>query len=761
MSYDVFISYRRDGGDTLAQLVYDRLREKGYRIFLDIESLRSGKFNEKLLEVMDECKDVIVILPPNALERCNNPGDWLYREVSYALQHKKNIIPIMMKGFEWPEEWPEGMEELQNYNGIYDSKDYFDAVIDKIISLLSSKADLRGMKREKSRMNRQKRLERLKKKSTIVIGVLLVTLLAAGVALGYRAYQRYQKEDALSKVTIYLTPDEEMNVSEYHEAVDVIEERLDILMDGKSYGFDAEDARLKIQMPLEMFADVEPMDFIRSYVSRPIDLYLLQESTGRYIPLDKDDIVSIEQLKGKLNGEIEESLYTQISLSDSVMKELKKAFAGNYEDLILMQDKEMGSSNLFGYYLKRGEKENQFYFVDEMQSEAVNALVEYNYTHESFEQAFTILVEMPVEWEQIQISEQPGVYQCNIEDLPENYISVQYKGSSSSMTGGEYMDMVTVIKKRLDGLGQPYAIGKTVSGEYDFTVATTREYVNEEILTSLVNGSITIGNPFASVNISFGSSNNETSAVLRYEKKEDGNYILKASTANEYYIESWNNMVDCILESENHNLYLYYKDYRLAQIDVKEQEEQIRKGEIVFENLSGAGYKELGEEIEPFLNYLTVYSQDYLYESYSYTILQNDKPHTYGLLFETYDMTDIEAVVSETFTRQNTWNQEAGVVYVRLKNAEKDASPTQYVDIIKQLYKTCGLKSGEVEVDIITVLDEDTFFSIWIKPDSLDYHRMKIQIWGNEGWEEFSYAQEVKQLLETDEFFKNELLYLE
>ena len=28
------------GGDTLAQLIYDRLTERGYRVFLDIESLR-------------------------------------------------------------------------------------------------------------------------------------------------------------------------------------------------------------------------------------------------------------------------------------------------------------------------------------------------------------------------------------------------------------------------------------------------------------------------------------------------------------------------------------------------------------------------------------------------------------------------------------------------------------------------------------------------------------------------------------------------
>ena len=64
VTYDIFISYRRDGGDTLAQLVYDRLTDRGYKVFLDVESLRSGKFNEKLLEVIDQCKDVVVILPP-------------------------------------------------------------------------------------------------------------------------------------------------------------------------------------------------------------------------------------------------------------------------------------------------------------------------------------------------------------------------------------------------------------------------------------------------------------------------------------------------------------------------------------------------------------------------------------------------------------------------------------------------------------------------------------------------------------------------
>ena len=51
----------------LGQLLHDRLTEKGYKVFFDVESLRSGKFNEELYRVMDKCRDVIVVLPPNAL----------------------------------------------------------------------------------------------------------------------------------------------------------------------------------------------------------------------------------------------------------------------------------------------------------------------------------------------------------------------------------------------------------------------------------------------------------------------------------------------------------------------------------------------------------------------------------------------------------------------------------------------------------------------------------------------------------------------
>ena len=58
MTYDIFISYRRDAFES-ANLFATRLKALGYRVFFDVESMDPGKFNEQLLYLIRECKDVI------------------------------------------------------------------------------------------------------------------------------------------------------------------------------------------------------------------------------------------------------------------------------------------------------------------------------------------------------------------------------------------------------------------------------------------------------------------------------------------------------------------------------------------------------------------------------------------------------------------------------------------------------------------------------------------------------------------------------
>ena len=117
MRYQIFISYRREGGEFFVKILHDELTRRGYRVFYDLEGMESGAFDAQLYKIIDECEDFILVLPAHALDRCFEEKDWVAEEVRYAIRQKKNIIPVMMKNFTWPEKMPEGMEALPYYEG--------------------------------------------------------------------------------------------------------------------------------------------------------------------------------------------------------------------------------------------------------------------------------------------------------------------------------------------------------------------------------------------------------------------------------------------------------------------------------------------------------------------------------------------------------------------------------------------------------------------------------------------------------------------
>lgn len=139
MKDQIFISYRRDGGESLAQLLHDRLTDKGYKVFYDIESLKSGPFDTKLYQKIEECEDFVLVLPPQALDRCIYDEDWVRCEIKHALKLQKNIIPILMRGFVFPQVLPDDIQAVSKMNGIeFETMGYIEAKVEKIISMLSS-----------------------------------------------------------------------------------------------------------------------------------------------------------------------------------------------------------------------------------------------------------------------------------------------------------------------------------------------------------------------------------------------------------------------------------------------------------------------------------------------------------------------------------------------------------------------------------------------------------------------------------------------
>lgn len=140
MKYDVFISYRRENGFLMAQVIYDRLEEKGLYCFLDLEELRSGIFDDYIRIAIQEAHSFILILSKNALDRCSKEDDKVRMEILEAVRCEKTIIPVMFDGFKWPKKWkdgiPEAIRNLDKINGVSGSKEYLPAMIDKIVDYM-------------------------------------------------------------------------------------------------------------------------------------------------------------------------------------------------------------------------------------------------------------------------------------------------------------------------------------------------------------------------------------------------------------------------------------------------------------------------------------------------------------------------------------------------------------------------------------------------------------------------------------------------
>ena len=136
--YDVFISYRRNGGAETAKHLRDILTGKGYSVFFDTDSLRNGAFNQELLSVIRECTDFILILSPRALDRCVNEDDWVRKEIACAMENNKNIIPIMNEKFSFPEKLPDDIDNIRWINGIAVHIEYFDAMVAKLLTFMQS-----------------------------------------------------------------------------------------------------------------------------------------------------------------------------------------------------------------------------------------------------------------------------------------------------------------------------------------------------------------------------------------------------------------------------------------------------------------------------------------------------------------------------------------------------------------------------------------------------------------------------------------------
>jgi hypothetical protein len=134
----VFISYRREGGAETARLLRYELLARGWNVFLDVEDLKAGTFDETLLREVARADNFLLIPSPGALENCAQDNDWLRKEIHHAIKTGRNIVPVLKESARRPDKevLPQDIELLKRVNCVDYSHIYYDATVARFLSFL-------------------------------------------------------------------------------------------------------------------------------------------------------------------------------------------------------------------------------------------------------------------------------------------------------------------------------------------------------------------------------------------------------------------------------------------------------------------------------------------------------------------------------------------------------------------------------------------------------------------------------------------------
>jgi TIR domain len=122
-----------------ALAIFQNLTQHGYDVFFDYSGIASGDFERVVLENIRARAHFLIVLTPSALERCADPADWVRREIDTALTAKRNIVPLMVEGFDFGSPAIAGqltgsLSAVKQYNGVRIPPDYFSEAMERLRS---------------------------------------------------------------------------------------------------------------------------------------------------------------------------------------------------------------------------------------------------------------------------------------------------------------------------------------------------------------------------------------------------------------------------------------------------------------------------------------------------------------------------------------------------------------------------------------------------------------------------------------------------
>lgn len=102
MKYDVFISYKRDGGSVWAELIRAILVHKYHlKVFLDVETVRGGEWPKQLDDGIKNSYNIIMVLFEGIGDKIKSENDIFIQEIEHAREYEKPIIPFYADDYDF------------------------------------------------------------------------------------------------------------------------------------------------------------------------------------------------------------------------------------------------------------------------------------------------------------------------------------------------------------------------------------------------------------------------------------------------------------------------------------------------------------------------------------------------------------------------------------------------------------------------------------------------------------------------------------
>jgi hypothetical protein len=132
----VFVSYRR-ADESWGLAIFENLTHHGYDVFIDYDGIASGQFDTIIFENIRARAHFLILLTPTALERCDDSQDWMRREIEAAIDNKRNIVPLMLAGFEFgtptiTEQLTGKLTAIKKYNALRVPEGYFNEAMNRL-----------------------------------------------------------------------------------------------------------------------------------------------------------------------------------------------------------------------------------------------------------------------------------------------------------------------------------------------------------------------------------------------------------------------------------------------------------------------------------------------------------------------------------------------------------------------------------------------------------------------------------------------------